>query len=465
MSEKLPEHVNQRRRASVKYYSLLALVVYHIPLVGAYLAVFTGLAKYTYYDINYAYMGILTGCLIAILLIFTRREFTKKFLVFILYFQLSLCVYHIVLATYIMGDLRILVLMSSLLGLVYVFIHSELPVALALTVVISTAYLTISYVAITTMGQAGSFGKEVMHILVFLPVAFFIAYMSNIIKKQHKQIQKSQNKLKETFSELEFINEKLESYNTKMVESIRYAEMIQRSLLPGIDRMKTQTPDSFVIWMPKDIVGGDIFYTYKYDGGFIVAILDCTGHGVPGAFLTMIAYTEMRKIIMADNCMEPSEILSRLNASIRTTLHHDDPESISEDGLDAAVCNVNINNLSLTFSGARIPLFYVRGGEIDVIKGDKESIGYKDSNTAYKFSSHIIAIEPSDCFYFCTDGYTDQLGGEKNIRFGKKRFKNMLCEINHEAFDRQREILLHKLFAYKGENEQQDDITAIGFRI
>lgn len=465
MSEKLPEFVNQRRRASVKHYSLLAIVVYHIPLITAYLAVFSGLAKYTYYDINIAYMGILTGWLASIILIFTRREFTKNFLTFILYFQISLCIFHIFFTAYIMNDLRIVSLVSSLLGLVFVFTYSALRIAILLIILISMTYLMISFIAITYMGQAGSFGKEVVHTIVFLPVAFFIAYMSSLIKKQHKELRGSQKKLKDTFSELEFINEKLESYNTKMVESIRYAEMIQRSLLPGIDRMKTQTPDSFVIWMPKDIVGGDIFYTYKYDGGFIVAILDCTGHGVPGAFLTMIAYTEMRKIIMADDCMEPSEILSRLNASIRTTLHHDDPDSISEDGLDAAVCNVNINNLSLTFSGARIPLFYVRGGEIAVIKGDKESIGYKDSNTAYKFSSHTIAIEPSDCFYFCTDGYTDQLGGEKNIRFGKKRFKNMLCEINHEAFDRQREILLHKLFAYKGENEQQDDITAIGFRI
>lgn len=465
MSEKLPEHVNKRRRASVKMYSILAFVAYHIPVSGGYLAVYIGLAKCTYYDINFVYMGIITGCLTSLLFILTRREFTKKFIIFILYFQICLCVFHIFFFTYTMNDLRILVLIGSLLGLMYVFIHSPLSVSLFLIVIISIAYLAISYTSITYLGQAGSFSRELMYIFVFLPVAFFMAYMSGLIRKQHKELKESKNELKDTFFELEFINEKLESYNTKMVDSIRYAEMIQRSLLPGIDRIKTGIPESFIIWMPKDIVGGDIFYTYKYDGGFLVALMDCTGHGVPGAFLTMIAYTEIRKIVMTDSCLEPVDILSRLNAAIRTTLHKDDPDSISEDGLDAAVCNVNINNLSMKFSGARIPLFHVRGGEIDVIKGDKESIGYKDSNTDYQFTNHEIKIESSDCFYFSTDGYTDQLGGEKNIRFGKKRFKNMLCEINHEAFDRQREILLHKLFAYKRENEQQDDITAIGFRV
>lgn len=465
MSEHLPAHVNQRRRASVKHYSLLALMIYHFPLAGAYLAIAGGLAKYTYYDINYAYMGILAGGLVSILLILARKEFTIKFINFILYFQIALCVYHIFLTTYIMNDLRIVSLMSSLLGLVFVFTYSVLPIALFLIILISIVYIVISYTAITYMGQAGHFGKELINVLVFLPVAFFIAYMSSLIKKQHKELRSSQKKLKETFSELEYINEKLESYNTKMVESIRYAEMIQRSLLPGIDRMKTQTPDSFVIWMPKDIVGGDIFYTYKYDGGFIVALLDCTGHGVPGAFLTMIAYTEMRKIIMTDNCTEPADILARLNASIRTTLHKDDPGSISEDGLDAAVCNVNVINRKIVFSGARIPLFSVRNGDIRVIRGDKQSIGYKDSNTGYRFTSHTVETRASDCFYFCTDGFTDQLGGEKKIRFGTNRFKKILCEIYREDFDRQREILLHKLFSYKGKNDQQDDITAIGFRV
>lgn len=465
MSEILPDHVNKRRRKSVLFFSLLAITVYHIPLLGAYLAVYAGLAKYTYTDISTAYIGMVTGWIISLILILTRREYSKKFLNFILFFQIALCIFYIFYTSYVMNDLRIIVLISSLLGLVYVFIYSALQIALFLIVIISSGYLTISYVAIAYMGQAGNFGREALYVFIFLPVAFFIGYMSSVIKKQHKELRYSQKKLKETFSELEFINEKLETYNTKMVESIRYAEMIQRSLLPGIDRMKTQTPDSFVIWMPKDIVGGDIFYTYKYDGGFIVAVLDCTGHGVPGAFLTMIAYTEIRKIIMTDKCMEPSEILSRLNASIRTTLHKDDPDSISEDGLDAAICNVSITDKSINYSGARIPMFFVRNGEINIIKGDKQSIGYKDSDTSYIFKSHVMDIHPTDSFYFCTDGYTDQLGGEKNLRFGTKRFKNILCEINDEAFDRQREILLHKLFAYKGENEQQDDITAIGFRI
>ncbi len=465
MNEKLPEHVNKRRRASVKMYSILAFVAYQIPVASAYLAAFLGQAKYTYYDVNFVYIGIITGCLTSLLFILTRREFSKNFIIFILYFQISLCVFHILFFTYTMNDLRILVLIGSLLGLMYVFIHSPLPVSLFLIVLISTAYLTLSYTSIKYLGQDGSFGREFMYVFMFIPVAFFMAYMSGFNRKQNRALKESKKKLNATFSELEFINEKLESYNTKMLDSIRYAEMIQRSLLPGIDRMKTQMPESFVIWMPKDIVGGDIFYTYKYEGGFLIALLDCTGHGVPGAFLTMIAYTEIRKIVMTDGCLEPVDILSRLNAAIRTTLHKDDPNSISEDGLDAAVCNVNMENGLVNFAGACIPLIYVKDGNVEVVKGDKQSLGYKNSDVNYRFTNHSVKIGAADSFYMCTDGYTDQLGGEKNLRFGKKRYKEMLGEINNEHFGLQREKLLERLFAYKGEGEQQDDITAIGFRV
>ncbi len=271
----------------------------------------------------------------------------------------------------------------------------------------------------------------------------------------------------------------------KIMDSIRYAEKIQRSLLPKPEDVKTYLPDSFFLWMPRDIVGGDIYFTERFEDGIIIAVIDCTGHGVPGAFMSMIASSFIRRITTIANCHDPAEILKRLNSIIKTSLQQDRKDAPSDDGLDAAICFIETRSerretrevkgkgedagnkshcLSpprLIFAGAKLPLFYVHNSEVTVIKGDKQSIGYKRSDPNFEFTNHMIRIEKGMSFYMSTDGFWGQLGGELKLSFGQKRFKSLLKEVEHLPFEEQREILVQRFNEYK--DVRQDDVTVAGF--
>jgi len=259
-----------------------------------------------------------------------------------------------------------------------------------------------------------------------------------------------------------------EAANKKMMESIHYAKMIQQSLLPNSEEVKTWLPDSFFMWKPRDIVGGDIFFTDFFEGSFVVAVIDCTGHGVPGAFMTMIASSALKRIIKDESCRDPAEILKRLNFIVKTTLQQDTEHALSDDGLDAAICLVRLRethftSFELTFAGARVPLFYIHNNELNIIKGDRQSVGYRKSDLKFSFTNHIVNIEKEMSFYMATDGFADQMGGERERRFGSRRFRELLRENAHLPFEKQQEILLQAFDEYKGDYERQDDVTVVGF--
>jgi len=270
----------------------------------------------------------------------------------------------------------------------------------------------------------------------------------------------------------EIAREIAEAANKKIMESIHYAKMIQRSLLTDPDEIRTYLPDSFFIWEPRDIVGGDIFFTEKLGDGFIIAVVDCTGHGVPGAFMTMIASSGLRKIIRDEGCHDPAEILKRLSYFVKTTLHQDKTYAVSDDGMDIGIAravHINIESPSfgfqaseLIFAGAKLSLFYVCNGEVTVIAGDRQSIGYKRSDLNFNFSDHKVRIEKGTVFYMASDGFTDQLGADSR-RFGSRRFRELLKRTAHLPFERQREILLEAFEAHKGDRQRQDDVTVAGF--
>jgi PAS domain S-box-containing protein len=257
--------------------------------------------------------------------------------------------------------------------------------------------------------------------------------------------------------------EAAEAVNKAIMESIQYAKLIQSSLLPNLEQIKTYLPNSFFLWMPRDIVGGDMFYTEAFEDGFIVAVMDCTGHGVPGAFMTMIATTSLKRIIKDEGCHEPSEILKRLNFSVKTALQQETEYARSDDGLDAAICWIKPQENILSFAGAKLPLYYIQHNQFTVIKGDKQSLGYKKSDLNFVFTSHTVPIETGMSFYLSTDGFLDQLGGPKRFSFGKKRFQKLLLGIEHHSFDEQAEKLLDAFNHYKGDNNRQDDVTVVGF--
>ena len=253
----------------------------------------------------------------------------------------------------------------------------------------------------------------------------------------------------------------IEERNKTMTESIQYAKLIQSSLLPNLEQVKTYLPNSFSTWMPRDIVGGDMLYFEPVAEGFIIAVIDCTGHGVPGAFMTMIAITSLRRIVKDEGINEPSQILQRLNYLVKTSLQQDTKYAKSDDGLDAAICL--IKGKTLTFAGAKLPLYYIQQDKLTVIKGDRKSLGYKKSDLNFTFTNHTVNIETGMSCYLATDGFLDQLGGPKQHIFSTKRFKQLLLENYLYDFIEQEKRLLEKFNEYKGDNDRQDDVTIIGF--
>lgn len=256
-----------------------------------------------------------------------------------------------------------------------------------------------------------------------------------------------------------------EAANKKIMDSIRYAKMIQSSLLPNPENIRTFLPESFFIWMPRDIVGGDFIFTDCFEDGMILGVIDCTGHGVPGAFMTIISGFGLRKIIRDEGCRDPGQILSRLSFLVKTTLHQDTDYAVSDDGLDAAICFISFTDKTMIYAGARLPLIYTRNDELMLIKGDKSSLGYRKSDFNVKFVNHTLPFEKGTAFYLYSDGYVDQLGGEKGSRFGTPRLKELLLANRHLPFEKQREICLLAFNEWQnlGQNERQDDVTLIGF--
>jgi serine phosphatase RsbU (regulator of sigma subunit)/DNA-binding response OmpR family regulator len=283
------------------------------------------------------------------------------------------------------------------------------------------------------------------------------------LREQIAERRRAEEELVKNKEKAEREREIAEVANKKIMDSIRYAHLIQSSLLPNPENIKGFLPDSFFIWMPRDIVGGDFIFTDYVEDGFVIAVIDCTGHGVPGAFMTMIASFGLRKIIGAEGFRDPAKILKRLNFIVKTTLQQDTAYALSDDGLDAAVCFISESSGTLTFAGAKLPLIYIQKGKIAIVKGDKHSIGYKRSELNHNFSNHEIKIEKGMCFYMLSDGFIDQLGGENRRRFGSWRFKDLLKSNYMESFEKQREIMIRTFAEFKGKNERQDDVTVVGF--
>jgi ligand-binding sensor domain-containing protein/serine phosphatase RsbU (regulator of sigma subunit) len=259
--------------------------------------------------------------------------------------------------------------------------------------------------------------------------------------------------------------EAAESANKKILESIRYAEMIQRSLLPSSALIQDYLPHSFFLWKPRDIVGGDIYFVEFGADGFVIIVIDCTGHGVPGAFMSIIAASGIRRIVRDGGCFDPAEILQRLNTIVKTTLHQDTDEASSDDGLDAAICFVQPKTRQLTFSGAKLSLYCVHDDDVMTIKGDRQSIGYKRSDLSFEYTNHPLEIRAGMRFYLSTDGFLDQGGGPKGLSLGRRRFSDLLKAQREHTLSEQYDTLWQAFIEYKGERPRMDDVTVVGFEI
>lgn len=252
--------------------------------------------------------------------------------------------------------------------------------------------------------------------------------------------------------------------NERIMDSISYAKRLQEAILPTNSELEAIFLKYFVIWKPRDIVGGD-FYWCRYIGSdkSLIALCDCTGHGVPGAFMTMAVNTLLNHIV-SQGVHNPSDVLTKLNREFKATLHRQQQPDITDDGLDIGICLIE-GRRRILYAGAKVVLYMMRDGQVSAIKGDRKSIGYRRAKDNLQFTIHEIVAQEGDCFYLATDGYTDQNGEKNEYPFGRKRLIESLETYADKPLEEQERRLTQCLEEYQGCEPQRDDITLIGFSL
>ncbi len=256
----------------------------------------------------------------------------------------------------------------------------------------------------------------------------------------------------------------IEKKNKHITNSIEYARRIQQAILPTADKMAAANPEHFVIFLPKDIVSGDFYWFSRIDDKLILAVVDCTGHGVPGAFMSMIGCMLFNVIVNENRITDPALILENMHKEVRFALKQEGAKAESTDGMDVCLCSINGKNNKLTFAGARRPLYLVRGTELTTVAGDKKSIGGRQREEKRVFTDHKIDIRSGDMIYLSSDGFVDQCNAEGR-KFGSRRLKELLTEIAGHESARQNEALRVELDRHQDSEEQRDDIALLGVRI
>jgi ligand-binding sensor domain-containing protein/serine phosphatase RsbU (regulator of sigma subunit) len=254
--------------------------------------------------------------------------------------------------------------------------------------------------------------------------------------------------------------EELTQKNKDITDSIRYAKRIQFAILPE----NSPFPDTFILFKPKDIVSGDFYWFTEVGDKEFFSAVDCTGHGVPGAFMSIIGHNSLTKIVREYGILEPGQILKQLNKEVVGTLHTRSDSRDIYDGMDLALVAYDRKERYLEYAGAFNPLYLVRNGEILETRADKQSIGRSGFNTEMVFQNHRIDIEPGDTVYLFSDGYVDQFGGELMKKFKYKNLKETILKIQPESMSQQRAILDHTIEKWRGDLDQLDDILVIGRR-
>jgi PAS domain S-box-containing protein len=248
-------------------------------------------------------------------------------------------------------------------------------------------------------------------------------------------------------------------------ESIQYASRIQRSVLPTRSELSEIFDDHFVIWEPKDVVGGDFYLTRKRKGGALILVADCTGHGVPGAFMTMIATGAFDQAIIEKVDGTPGELLERTNQLVKMTLgQYEGAEGESDDGFECGLCLIDDDEKKITFAGARFELWCVKDDALEEIKGDKVGIGYRRTSEDFQFSNRVIAVEEGASYYITSDGLVDQIGGEKKRAYGKRRLKTSILTVSRMKMSSQAAHILREFQEYQHHEVRRDDITLVGFK-
>ena len=263
--------------------------------------------------------------------------------------------------------------------------------------------------------------------------------------------------------EIEKQNEKISELYTEVTDSIKYAKRLQEAILPPDELVERTMPSAFVLYKPKDIVSGDFYWMDEKNGKVYFAAVDCTGHGVPGAFMSIVGYNALNNALSKYDT--PATILDSINKEISQTLHRNSSGSTTKDGMDLALCCYNPKTNELEYAGAFNPLYLIRDSTIEQIKADKFPIGSYFDEEPKTYTNHVIQLQKNDYVYIFSDGYADQFGGPKGKKFMYKQFRDCLINLIGKTMPNQREFLNDTIEQWKGPLEQVDDILVIGMHI
>jgi ligand-binding sensor domain-containing protein/serine phosphatase RsbU (regulator of sigma subunit) len=323
----------------------------------------------------------------------------------------------------------------------------------------------------------------VVAILSIASIYLFIVVRTRNLEKAkvelEKEVELRTHQLREEKEKVEIINAEvieqkaiIEAKNHDITDSIKYAKNIQEALLPPLQNLHKELTEAFVLYQPKDIVSGDFYWFAKRNNKRFVASVDCTGHGVPGAFMSIIGNTLLNEIVTDKNITQPSEILDELHSGVKSALKQSESENERRDGMDIALCSLNEEGNILEYAGANRPLWIFRKNKegeesFEMIKANKFPIGGMElqENEKRRFTNHSIAVEKGDMIYLFSDGYADQFGGARGKKFMVGNMQKLIADIHHKSVKEQEKLLLNAFQEWKGDLEQIDDVLVIGFRI
>lgn len=326
--------------------------------------------------------------------------------------------------------------------------------------------------------------KETQQIYIYIAIgvlviisifAIFLIRSNRIRRRNNIKLAQQNEEIIKQGNELNEAMKKIEHQNQSITQSINYAKGIQQALLRKREALNEYIEESFIFFKPRDIVSGDFYWFNEVctnpektleeanpdEKRFVVTAVDCTGHGVPGAFMSMIGFNLLNEITN-NGTYQANEILEKLHIGVQETLKQ--KETMNQDGMDMALCVIDKNTNTVEFSGAKNPVVYIQGEELFVIKGDSDGIGGKEDDV--KFSSHTITIDQPTWFYIFSDGYIDQFGGELGRKFMISNFKKYLMQIHNEPAEKQCELLKQNILEWRGTKYNQlDDMMVIGFKL
>ncbi len=318
--------------------------------------------------------------------------------------------------------------------------------------VFCTTYILNTYTIVEILGGGGFATLSILLLMIFIADNNYhsnIEFFRNTLTIQQQKID-------------------IEDKNKSITESITYAKRIQMSILPNEEVIRKNFQDVFILYKPKDIVSGDFYWFAQHDEKIVIAVGDCTGHGVPGAFMTMINNNFLNQVIKEQQILDPSKALTSVREKVIYTLNPHQNETYIKDGMDISLLSIDTKTFSVEFSGANRPLWVMREDtieQLEEIQGDKIFIGYDEDWQNKNFHKKEFTLNKGDRIYLFTDGITDQFGGERDKKFGKNNLKQLLHQNFYQPMRIQKYIIEETLTQWQGNNPQTDDMCIIGIQI